>query len=380
MNILISPNAFKNSLDASSAAKAIEQGLMESELECSCQLFPVGDGGDGTAKLLLTAANGVSIAVPAHDPLGRMIQSSIGISKDGKTGFIEMADASGLRLLQPSEYNPLKATSFGTGELILELLNRNVQKIILGIGGSATVDGGVGLLEALGFKFLDAKEKELRQIPSGLENLAYIVDRNIDHRINNASLIVLCDVQNKLLGHDGSAAVFGPQKGASPKDIPILEDGLLNFRNLVLEKMGKDMATIVHGGAAGGIAASLFVFFDAQLVDGIEYFLDITDFDQALSKADILITGEGSMDIQTLQGKAPMGVARRAKEKGIPVIALAGSISQSDEPALRKYFDLMMPINPDGISINNALQQTASNLRMTAKKIADSIASGQIKF
>ncbi|PWT73879.1 MAG: glycerate kinase [Bacteroidetes bacterium] len=380
MHILISPNAFKNSLDARSASAAIAEGLLESKLACSCQRFPVGDGGDGTAKLLLEAFKGNSIPVYAHDPLGRLIQSSIGIAQDGTVGFIEMADASGLRLLRPDEYDPLHATSYGTGELLLELLNRGVRKIIMGVGGSATIDGGVGILQALGFSFLNSRKEPLTQIPLSLTELSFIDIGKADPRLQDNSLIVLCDVQNKLLGPHGAAAVFGPQKGARPNDISILEKGLSRLRDLGIALAGRDMSILESGGAAGGIAAGLSVFLNADLANGIEYFLMITDFDQALSEADLVITGEGSIDEQTLQGKAPMGVARWSKNRGVPVIALGGSIPSPENQLFKRYFDLIISINPEGTSMTDALQQTAANLKKAAKKLGDALASGEIQF
>jgi glycerate kinase len=226
MHILIAPNAFKNSLSASAAAEAIRLGLMQSGLPCSTECFPIGDGGDGTASLIIKSLNGYYIETQASDPLGRKIKTSFGFIEGGKTAVIEMADISGLKLLQEQERDPLRASSFGTGELIRLALEKGVGKIILGIGGSATVDGGCGILRALGVRFLDRSKKELTGLPENLFQLHAVDLSGIDKRIFATELIVLCDVSNILLGEKGAAAVFGPQKGASASEVELLENGL----------------------------------------------------------------------------------------------------------------------------------------------------------
>jgi len=255
MHILIAPNAFKNSLDAGRVAAAIDDGLKQSNLKCTTHCFPVGDGGDGTGALLLQRLKGTMVKAEVRDPLGKKISSSFGLIDDGKTAVIEMADASGIRLLKENELDVLHATSFGTGELIKQALDKNVNKILICIGGSATIDGGVGVLQALGFRFLDGDKKELKNIPETLVELDTIDSSGVDKRIMQVEQIILCDVENKLLGKEGAAAVFGPQKGASPGDIKKLETSLSKLKDVVLRQTGKDMSLITHGGAAGGVAA-----------------------------------------------------------------------------------------------------------------------------
>lgn len=371
MNILIAPNAFKNSLAADDVAEAIDMGLKQSPLNSTNTCFPIGDGGDGTAALLLKYLGGDAVLAPAHDALGRKIATSFGLTKDHSTAIIELADASGLRLLQKNEYDPLHATTFGTGELIQLALTKKVKKIVLCIGGSATVDGGMGILQALGIKLKDEKGNELTDGPASLIHLGDIDLSKVNKNIYNTDLIILCDVDNSLLGENGSAAVFGPQKGASKEQVQQLELGLTNLRNIVLSKTGKDMATPKHGGAAGGVAACLHTFFNAQLVTGIDYFLDTTHFNKALLNADLLITGEGSIDAQTLQGKGPYGVARRAKEKGIPVIGVAGKVPFEPDTELQKYFDVLLPISDKLQDIETATKMTHENLVKTGKMIGD---------
>ena len=370
MHILIAPNAFKNSLNAADAADAIKKGLLQSKLECVCTCFPVADGGDGTAALLIEKLNGTIIQTSVHDPLQRKINASFGLIDNGATAIIELADASGLRLLEPSEYDPLHASTFGTGELIMHALDKGAKKIIIGIGGSATVDGGTGILEALGIRFLDPQKQVLHGLPETLIDLAFIDLSNIDKRIFDIELIILCDVENTLLGEQGAANVFGPQKGASAEDVKKLEAALTKFRDITFQQTGKDMAVIKHGGAAGGVAAGLSAFLNAKLVNGIDYFLEVTSFDEALQKADLVITGEGSIDEQTLRGKGPFGVARKAKQKDIPVIGLAGRIPLQPGESLKKYFDVLLPINNEPSS-EKVLQQTKDNLIRTAMEIGD---------
>ncbi|HXL57331.1 MAG TPA: glycerate kinase [Chitinophagaceae bacterium] len=373
MHILIAPNAFKNSLNAADAAEAIEHGLLQSKLRCTCMCFPVADGGDGTAALLIEKFNGTIIHTEVYDPLKRKINASFGLIDKGATAVIELADASGLRLLHPEEYDPLHASTFGTGEMIKHALDKGVNKIIIGIGGSATVDGATGILQALGIRFLDVDKKVLQHLPESLIGLAFIDTTNIDKRIFNVELIVLCDVENMLLGETGAATVFGPQKGASAEDVKKLEAALTRFRDITFQQTGKDMAAIKHGGAAGGVAAGLAVFLNAKLVNGIDYFLEITSFGEALQKADLVITGEGSIDEQTLHGKGPFGVAKKAKQKNIPVIGLAGKIPLQPDAGLKKYFDVLMPINNE-LSLEKALLQTKDNLMRTAAEIGNLLA------
>jgi glycerate kinase len=370
MHILIAPNAFKNSLSASDAADAIKKGLLQSKLHCTCACFAVADGGDGTAALLIEKLNGINIQTKVHDPLKREINTSFGLIDNASTAVIELADASGLRLLQPGEYDPLHASTFGTGEMIKHALDKGVRKIIIGIGGSATVDGGTGILEALGIRFLDADKNLLQHLPENLIGLASVDVSDIDKRVLDTELIVLCDVENMLLGEHGAATVFGPQKGASKEDVKKLEAALARFRDITLQQTGKDMGTIKHGGAAGGVAAGLSAFLSAKLVNGIDYFLEITSFNEALQKADLVITGEGSIDQQTLNGKGPFGVAKKAKQKNIPVIGLAGKIPLQSQESLKKYFDVLLPINNEPFS-EKVLQQTADNLIRTAMEIGD---------
>jgi len=373
MQILIAPNAFKNSLEADEVALAIQEGLEQSNLKCDVNCFPVGDGGDGTGKLLLNHLGGKMIDCATLDPLGRKITSSFGLIDEGKTAVIEMANASGLRLLRTDELNPLRASTYGTGQLIVAALDKGATKIILCIGGSATVDGGAGILQALGFQFLDVMGRALADLPESLTQLHVIDLSRVDMRIHDCEIVVLCDVENVLLGTLGAAAVFGPQKGADHNTVMRLDASLAKLRDVILRQNGKDIASLKRGGAAGGIAAGLAGLLNAELVNGIDFFLSITNFDSALRNADLVITGEGSIDLQTLQGKGPFGIAKKAREKGIPIIGLAGKVPLDTTELLNEYFDVISSINNEPMDMAVALASTKKNLVRTATSIGNLI-------
>lgn len=364
MHILIAPNAFKNSLPADAAATAILQGLEQSGLAFTGECFPVGDGGDGTGDLLMQKLGAARIDVIAHDPVGRERAAFFGLTADG-TAIMEMATASGIRLLDKMELDPLHATSQGTGELIRAALDRKAHRLLLGVGGSATVDGGMGILTALGARFLDAAGRELTTSAS-LTALSSIEGSALDPRLKSIPLIILCDVDNPPLGPSGAAAVFGPQKGATPEEVIVLESALQRFCSVILATTGKDIAQLPRGGAAGAVAGALYGLLGARLVSGIDYFLDVTGFDEALHRSDLVITGEGALDEQTLQGKAPYGVAVRAKARGVPAIAFTGRQPLNAAP-LRPWFDEIIPINPPQMSLSEALASTAAHLKAAAR-------------
>lgn len=375
VRILIAPNAFKHSLNATDVAIAIEQGLMQSTLDCVCECFPVGDGGDGTGALMIQKHNGLLVSAVVDDPLGRPIYASFGLVNDGHTAIIEMANASGIQLLKPNELAPLRATSFGTGELIRLALDKGVREIVLAIGGSATVDGGTGILRALGIRFLSADDTVLTT-PESLIDLATIDISGLDPRILTCPITILCDVDNTLVGNYGSAAVFGPQKGATPQNVQKLDASLRRFAEITHHQTGLDMTCLKHGGAAGGVAAGLHAFLKANLVNGIDFFLAFTNFEKALDKADLVITGEGSLDEQTLHGKGPFGVAFRAKQKKLPVVGIAGNVPLEPNEALNRYFDILLPIGNSPADIHTAMRLTRQNLIRTARQVGNLLALG----
>lgn len=354
---------------------AIEEGLKQSRLNCTTECFPIADGGDGTGGLIVERCKGKTIKQVVNDPLGRKIDSGFGLIDNGKTAVIEMADASGLRLLKKEQLDPMWASSYGTGELIKAALDKNVKRIIIAMGGSATVNGGCGILGALGIKFFDDAGRELIARPKELAKMARIDASGIDDRILNCEVVILCDVDNTLLGTQGAAAVFGPQKGATPGEVELLDSFLANFAAISKTQTGIDMAEIKHGGAAGGATAGLYTWLNAKLVNGIEYFLELTGFDDVLTLTDLVITGEGSIDRQTLQGKGPYGVAVKAKALHLPVIGLAGKVSAEGDEELKRYFDELICINEVGIDITEAIKNTRGNLIKSAISVGNSITS-----
>lgn len=376
MHILVAPNAFKKSLDATAAAAAISRGFQASRLTCTCTAFPVGDGGDGTAGLITSHLQGELVPVVVSDPLGRKITSRFGLIDGGRTAVIEMADAAGLRLLQPRELNPLTAGAWGTGEMITAALDRGVKKVILGMGGSATVDGGRSILEAVGVVFRDASGAAVEAGADGLGSAVGADLSGLDPRLRDCAIDILCDVDNGLLGPHGAAAVFGPQKGATASQLPLLEAALARLSGIALLQTGKDMSAVTGGGTAGGAAAGLYAFLGAGLVPGIGYFLDITRFDDAIPGSGLLVTGEGCIDDQSLHGKAPVGVAVRGKRAGMKVIGLAGMIPQPVHVQFRDYFDALLCINDGSETPATMLLHTRINLERTAFALGNQLAAG----
>jgi glycerate kinase len=374
MHILIAPNAFKNSLNAIEVADAIADGLRASRFPGSLATCPVGDGGDGTAALLMRHLGGTRVPVVVQDPLGRPIESHFVLADAGRTAIIELAEASGLKHLTVAELDPLRATSFGTGELMRAALDQGVREIMLCVGGSATVDGGTGILRALGARFLDQAGKELGESPAAMTHLARIDMTDVDTRIEACELTILCDVTNPLLGARGAAAVFGPQKGATPAAVESLEVALGRFSEIVTAHTGIAIADLERGGAAGGVAAGLFGLLGATLVNGIDYFLTRIDFAAAVALADVVITGEGSIDDQTAEGKGPWGVAVRARERGAFVVGLAGQVPLLAGPVLRTCFDVLMPIGNRAMPVADAMNCTGANLRRAALDLGNLLA------
>lgn len=377
MRVLIAPNAFKHSLTATAAAIAIRDGLALSRLGGEYALFPVADGGDGTGDLLIDRFQGERVSGKVSDPLGRELNAVFGLIEQGHTAVIEMANASGLRLLKENELNPIIASSVGTGQQILQALDRGAKKILIAMGGSATVDGAIGILQALGVRFKDAAGHVLKAVPASFPLMAAIDLSGLDPRVGQTEFIVLCDVDNHLLGDKGAAAMFGPQKGASKEQVLQLDQGLAAYAALLKTVTGKDVSNIEYAGTAGGASAGLYACINARLVHGIEYFLDLTGFEIALAQADLVVTGEGSIDEQTLQGKAPFGVAKRAKARGVPVAGLAGRIPLEPSAALQKYFDVLLAIGNGPADLAMALADCEQNLQRTALALGNGLIIGR---
>lgn len=371
MKIVIAPNAFKNSLDALETAKCIEKGLKEGMPGCNCHVFPVADGGDGTGALILRAMGGREISGRFRNPRGKNISSSFGLIENGHTAVIEMAAASGLRLLDANHLDPMLTSSVGTGEMISGALDLKAKKIIIAIGGSATVDGGCGILHALGIQFLDADKNKLHPFPDELILARSIDISELDPRIKNTEIELWCDVRNPLLGPSGAATVFGPQKGATEKQVGLLEKMLHQLNILTTGLTGIDVSQIVSGGAAGGAAAFLHAFLNARIVDGIDEFLRLTGFERAIENAGLVITGEGQIDLQTLEGKGPYGVAKAAANKDIPVIGIAGKVPVDHHPQLSEVFPVLLSIEHQPLSLEESIRLTGPNLTRISRQIGN---------
>lgn len=367
MVVLVAPNAFKHAVTADAAALAIERGVLAAGPGHRCLRHPIADGGDGTGELLITHLGAERIPFTATGPLGDPVDAWLGWRDSDRTAIIDMSTASGIRLVPRARLDPSVATSFGTGELLCHALDRGARRILMGMGGSATVDGGMGILRALGAAFLDADGRVL-QTPGQLSDLASIDLSHWDGRTRNTDISILCDVGNPLLGPEGAAAVFGPQKGASPEMVARLDAGLARMRAVALTLTGRDMAAVPHAGTAGGAAAGLHALAGAHPVDGIGHFLDLTSFNDRLREADIVVTGEGSLDAQTVNGKGPFGVALRARAAGRKVVGLAGRIDDPDD-ILAPYFDILRDINPVPTELATALRLTERNLEETMRKV-----------
>jgi glycerate 2-kinase len=367
MNLLIACDSFKDALDAPSVCKAIEKGLRAANTVFETRIFPLADGGEGVLDILDFHLGLQKITISVHDPLMRPIMASYSLSRDGHTAFIEMAQAAGLQRLRPEERNPLKTTTFGVGEMILHALNQGVKHIVLGIGGSATNDLGIGMVAAMGWQFLDGNDKLLSPIG---ENLMYI------HKVippqypsvfleKNIQFEVMCDVKNPLLGKNGAAHIYSAQKGADNKAIELLEKGASHF---CLKLKNADILAETQGaGAAGGLGFGALFFLDAHIKSGIETLMDLTNFDGQVSWADMVFTGEGRLDNQTAHGKLIAGILARAHHK--PVIALCGDLAATPQYIQDLGLKAAFSINPKPCTLHEALANTAINLEKTAFNI-----------
>jgi glycerate kinase len=308
MNILIAPDKFKGSLEAIQVCHAIEEALNEAGRDLQLKSIPMADGGEGTSDMLTEFTGGKKIKVTVRDPFFRNVEAEYGISGDGKTAFVEMAAASGLQLLRPEERNALLGTTYGTGQLIASALYHGVKTIILGVGGSGTNDGGIGMGEALGAKFYDRSGNQLKPIGSNLIDIQSIDIQNLHPRLDEVRFTAICDVSNPLIGTNGAAYVFGPQKGATPEDVKFLDSGLRNLAQVVQDQLGLDI-NFPGAGAGGGLGGGAKIFFDVKFQSGIEFVMNFIGLDKLVSESDLVITGEGKMDDQTLSGKVVKGVA-----------------------------------------------------------------------
>lgn len=368
MKLVAAPNALKGSLTPFAAAASIAAGARRAVADIEVVELGIADGGDGTAEVVCRARGGTFQEAAALDPLGRSRTARYGWLDDG-TAVIDVATASGLALLEPNERSPLTATSFGTGQLMRAALAASARRIVLGVGGSATVDGGAGILEALGARLLDSDGRTLPRGGGALERLARIDVGQLDERARLVPLDIACDVDSPLLGEHGAARLFGPQKGAGPAEVEQLERGLRNFSAIVARDFGRDVQGTVSGGAAGGIAAGLFGVLGARLLPGVDLVLDAVGFERALSGAALCITAEGLLDRQSLRNKGPFGVARRAAALGVPVVALGGGIASDVTDRDFPAFAGMFSICARPMSLGDAMREAGPLLEAAAERV-----------
>ncbi|WP_026584681.1 glycerate kinase [Bacillus sp. J33] len=377
MKIVIAPDSFKESLSALEAANAIERGFKTIFPNAEYKKMPMADGGEGTVQSLVDTTNGSIEKRMVAGPLGEPVQAFFGLMGDGKSAVIEMAAASGLHLVPAEKRNPLITSTRGTGELIAAALDLGADHIIIGIGGSATNDGGAGMVQALGGKLLDEDGNEIGPGGGSLSQLASVDLSDLDPRLDHVHIEVACDVDNPLTGPRGASAIFGPQKGATPEMAEILDHNLEHFADIVEQALGRSFRDIEGAGAAGGIGGSLLAFLNADLKRGIDIVLKAVHFEEEVKDADLVITGEGRIDSQTIYGKTPIGVAKAAKKYGVSVIGLAGSLSDDSDVVHEHGIDALFTIVPGTITLPKAFEQAAVNMERTARNIASSMKIAQ---
>lgn len=368
MHVIIAVDSFKGSLSSRHAGEAITAGIHKVYPEATTTIVPMADGGEGTVEALVQAFKGKIRSTRVTSPLGESVEGLFGELSDS-TIVLEMAAASGLPLVPPKKRNPLVTTSRGTGELILKALDLGARNIILGIGGSATNDGGAGMAQALGVQLFDEVGKELEAGGGALGRLAKIDLYKLDPRLKDTNITVICDVNNPLCGSRGASEVFGPQKGATPEMVQILDLNLEHYAHKIKEQLGLDVKDIPGAGAAGGVGASLLAFTKAKMKTGIETILDMVQFDQMLSKADLVITGEGRIDAQSLYGKVPMGIVQRAVKQAKPVLAIVGSIGPEAEVLYKHGLTSIVSIANGPITLEESMEE-AANLMIEATERA----------
>ncbi|MCH8864196.1 MAG: glycerate kinase [Chloroflexi bacterium] len=355
MKIVIAPQGFKGNLTALEVARAIEAGVKRIVPDALTILKPMADGGEGTVQALVDATGGEIITTEVTGPLGEPVNAHWGILNDRVTAVIEMAAASGLPLVPPEKRNPLMTTTYGTGELILAALAKGCRKLIIGIGGSATNDGGAGMAQALGARFLDAKGKELAPGGAALADLEHIDVTNLDPRLVGFEVTLACDVNNPLCGPRGASAIYGPQKGATPELVEQLDAALAHYADVVRKDLGADVRNVAGAGAAGGLGMGLMVFLKARLIPGIDVVIEATNLVADLTGADLVFTAEGRIDCQSAMGKVLTGVALKAKEFGSPVIALAGEVADDCRVVYEQGIDAVLSIAPGPISLDQSM-------------------------
>jgi glycerate kinase len=375
MKMILAPDSFKGTLSSLEVIKILERSARRVFPSVDFIEVPIADGGEGTVDALVLTGGGEYREKVVKDPLGRPVKARYGIIRQ-RTAVIEMAQASGLPLLSTEERNPLITTTYGTGELIRAVLDEGIRDIIIGIGGSATNDGGIGAAQALGIKFMDARGKEVGFGGRELARIESICMEGLDPRIKESQITVICDVTNPLTGEKGATAVYGPQKGATEEMLKELEAGMKHYALLLRETTGLDMDRISGSGAAGGLGAALVGFLNAVLKPGAETILDLVGFDELLEGVDLVVTGEGKIDGQSLYGKTPLGVAERCRRRGIPVIAIAGMIGEDASRVYEHGIDSMMSTYKENLPLEEAMGRAAELLEDAGDRMFRLIRTG----
>ena len=370
MKIVIAPDSFKGSASAKQGAEALARGWRKVFPNAELVTVPMADGGEGTMEALVDATGGKMQEVEVSDPLGRPLSACYGILGDGKTAVVEVAAASGLPLLAPSERKPLQTTTYGTGQLIRAALKEGVERLLIGLGGSATVDGGAGLVSALGARLLDADGQPIGPGGGSLGSLAQIQLGELPKLIEGVEVLAACDVDNPLTGPNGAAAVFGPQKGAAPQDVQVLDQNLAHYAQIISKELQVEVANLPGAGAAGGLGAGLVAFLGAKLIPGIQMVIEASKLEDKLEGCDLVITGEGKLDGQSAGGKTPVGVAKLAEKHNIPVLAVGGSIAEDADVLYQHGIGAMLSIAPGPISLEKAIADGEKLLEEAGQRAA----------
>ena len=379
--IVIASDSFKGSLSSLEVARAAAAGIMRILPGAEIVCIETADGGEGTAETLTRAFKGTTVTAEVSDPLGRKIRADYGITEVNgkKTAVIEMSRASGLTLLKASERNPLFTSTYGTGEMILDAITKGCRRFLIGIGGSATNDGGTGMLEALGFMFMDTDGQRITGLCGGnIGKIAGIDGSKVPHEVLESEFIIACDVDTPFWGPEGAAAVFGPQKGATPATVAILEEGMQSLGQVIIRDLGIDLSAVKGSGAAGGLGGAFHAFLNTRLNRGIEMVLDSIGFEETINGADLIITGEGKIDNQTAKGKVISGITARAQKHGIPVIAIAGIVDMDEDSIRESGLEAVWAIGPlpqDESDLEHAMRpEVASrNITETIARVLESL-------
>lgn len=374
LRFVIAPDSFKESLSAVQAAQAMQRGILRQFPDAICRLVPLADGGEGTVDALLNACAGQKVACRVRGPLPQQqVESYFALMDEGKTAVIEMAKANGIHLIPLAQRNPALTSTYGTGEMIRQALDLGVSKIVIGLGGSVTNDAGSGMVQALGVKFLDQAGLEVQPCGGNLKQICEIDLSALDARLATTEMLIASDVNNPLCGEYGASAIFGPQKGATPELVKILDQNLGYFANLVETTLGVNVQHQAGAGAAGGLGFGLLAFARAKIQSGVELLIQQTGLAEKIAQADVVLTGEGKIDRQTFMGKTPFGVAQVAKSLNKPVYAFAGVIGEDIEPLLEAGLTQIIGINPPDISVEDAIRNAENNLTDSVENVMQSL-------